>query len=46
MTYCDYVIKYINNCPLATPIFASDIGAIVAKDYAISVNKAKEIKGT
>ncbi len=40
MTYCDYVLKYINNCPLATPIFSSYIGAIVAKDYAISVNKA------
>lgn len=40
MTYCDYVIEYINKCPLATPIYASDIGAIVAKDYAISADKA------
>lgn len=40
MTYCDYVIEFINKCPLSAPIYVADIGNMVAKDYAMPIDKA------
>lgn len=40
MTYCDYIVKYIKNCPLSAPIYVADIGNMVKKDYSLPADKA------
>ena len=40
MTYCDYVVEYINNTPKSAPIYVADIGDMVGKDYKLPIEKA------
>ena len=40
MTYCDYVVEYINNTPKSAPIYVADIGNMVRKDYKLPIEKA------
>lgn len=40
MTYYNYVVEYINNCPLSVPIYVADIGNMVENDFNLPTDKA------
>lgn len=40
MTYCDYVVDYINKCQISTPIYVADIGIMIGNYFNLPAEKA------